>query len=46
MTWQSFFNTSTMASRHLLAVYAIVILVQAGYFGWTVWQWQSLKDRD
>jgi hypothetical protein len=44
MTWKSFFDTSTMANRHLLAVYAIVLIVQGGYFGWIAWNWFHTKS--
>lgn len=43
MTWHSFFNVSTMEHRHLLMAYAVVLLVQAGYFGWTALNWLRLK---
>ena len=43
MTWNSFFDLGTMASRHLLASYAVVFLVQGGYFAWTAWNWTSTK---
>ncbi|MDW5266795.1 MULTISPECIES: hypothetical protein [Acidobacteriaceae] len=47
MTWHTFFNLSTIEHRHLLAVYAIVLIVQGGYFlsilrGWL----RSKKPRD
>lgn len=43
MTWHSFFNVSTMEHRHLLMAYAVVLLVQAGYFAWTALSWLRLK---
>jgi hypothetical protein len=45
MTWHSFFDTSTMAHRHLLAAYATVLVVQSGYFGWIAWNWFHTKER-
>ncbi len=43
MTWHSFFSLSTMESRHLLASYAVVFLLQGGYFGWVAWNWRLSK---
>jgi hypothetical protein len=43
MTWQSFFDISTMEHRHLLIVYAAVLLIQAGYAGWIAWNWSRVK---
>jgi hypothetical protein len=43
MTWHTFFDTSTMESRHLLAVYAAVLLIQGGYFAWMARNWLKLK---
>ncbi|NYF81103.1 hypothetical protein [Granulicella arctica] len=43
MTWHTFFDLSTLESRHLLAVYALVLLTQGGYFAWTLWGWLKLK---
>jgi hypothetical protein len=43
MTWHSFFSLSTMENRHLLAVYAFVLVVQFGYFGRIAWQWHHTK---
>jgi hypothetical protein len=44
MTWKTFFDISTMAHRHLLAAYAVVLVVQAGYFGWIAWNWSRTKS--
>jgi hypothetical protein len=44
MTWQSFFNFSTMAHRHLVFVYTGVWLVQGGYLAWIAWNWARTKD--
>jgi hypothetical protein len=43
MTWRSFFNVSTMEHRHLLMAYAVVLLVQAGFFAWIGLNWLRLK---
>lgn len=44
MTWHSFLNLSTMQHRHLLASYAFVLVVQLGYFGYTLWQWRRTRS--
>ena len=44
MTWNSFFDVSTMEHRHLLFAYAIVLLIQGGYAGWIAWNWLHTKD--
>ncbi len=47
MTWHSFFDLSTMEHRHLFAVYAIVLGLQFGYFGWTLRNWlRTRRPRD
>jgi hypothetical protein len=43
VTWHTFFDLSTMQSRHLLAAYAFVLIVQIGYFARIVWQWRHTK---
>jgi len=43
MTWHSFFDLSTMESRHLLAAYATVLVLMGGYAGWTAWNWVRVK---
>jgi len=43
MTWHSFFNMSTMQHSHLLLAYAVVLVVQGGYFGWMVLNWFRAK---
>lgn len=43
MTWQSFFNISTMQHRHLLFAYATVLVIQGGYFGWIALSWFRTK---
>ncbi len=45
MTWHSLFNLSTMEHRHLLASYAVVLIVQFGYFGRIAWGWMRTKDK-
>jgi len=37
------FNFHTMANRHLIAVYASILVVQAGYFLWVAHQWTRLS---
>jgi len=44
MTWNSFFDVSTMEHRHLLFAYAIVLLIQGGYAGWIAWNWVHTKN--
>jgi len=44
MTWQSFFNFSTMSHRHLVFVYFGVWFVQGGYLAWIAWNWAHTKD--
>jgi hypothetical protein len=44
MTWHSFFNLSTMQNRHLLASYAVVLVIQIGYVTRIAWQWHHTKD--
>lgn len=39
MTWQTFFDFSTMAHRHLVIVYVGVIAVQLGYAGLIARNW-------
>lgn len=39
MTWQTFFEFSTMAQRHLVYVYVGVIVAQLGYVGWIAKNW-------
>ena len=43
MTWQSFFDFSTMGHRHLVFVYAGVLILQAGYLAWIGASWRKLK---
>ena len=43
MTWHTFFNLSTLESRHLLAAYAVVFAVQGGYFAWMLRSWRTAK---
>ena len=45
MTWQSFFNITTMGHRHLLFVYARVLVIQGSYFGWIPRNWSLTKIR-
>jgi hypothetical protein len=45
MNWQTFFDLSTMAHRHLVYVYAGTLAAQLGYAGWIAKKWFSLgKD--
>jgi hypothetical protein len=44
MTWDSFFDMSTMQHRHLLFAYATVLAIQGGYCGWIAWNWFRTKD--
>ena len=46
MTWQSFFDISTMPHRHLLFSYMTVLIVQGGYFAWVAWNWLHTKGAD
>jgi hypothetical protein len=39
MTWQSFFDLSTMDHRHLLAAYSTIILVNLAVFSRLVYSW-------
>ena len=39
MTWQTFFDFSTMAHRHLVFVYSGVIAIHLTYLGWTALNW-------
>lgn len=43
MTWQSFFDVSTMEHRHLLFAYATVLVIQGGYCAWIAWNWAHTK---
>ena len=43
MTWQSFFDLSTMGHRHIVAVYAGVWLLQGGYLVWHPYFRQRLQ---
>ena len=43
MTWHTFFNLSTLESRHLLAAYATVLVIQAAYLARVAWQWRQTK---
>ena len=43
MTWQSFFDFSTMGHRHLVFVYFGVWIVQGSYLGWIAWNWSRTK---
>jgi threonine/homoserine/homoserine lactone efflux protein len=47
MTWETFFDLSTMAHRHLVFVYVGVWIVQCAYLAWVGWNWRSTeKPRD
>ena len=43
MTWHTFLNLDTLESRHLLASYGIIFLLQFGYFGLMLRSWRSAK---
>ena len=43
MTWHEIFDFSTLQERHLAASYAVVFLLQGGYFAWTAWKWRTEK---
>lgn len=43
MTWQTFFDFSTMAHRHLVIVYVGVIAVQLSYAGWLARNWSKTQ---
>jgi len=43
MTWHSFFDMSTMEERHLVYSYAVVFLLQGGYFAWIAANWRRSK---
>jgi len=45
MTWQTFFDFSTMAHRHLVFVYAGVLVVQLSYVGWLARAWSRIGPR-
>jgi len=45
MTWQTFFDFSTMAHRHLVFVYAGVLVVQLSYLGWLASAWSRTGPR-
>ncbi len=33
-------NMSSMADRHLVIAYAVILTAQFGYAAWTAWQWK------
>ncbi len=43
MTWQSFFNLSTMEHSHLVIAFIAVWAIQLGYLGWITRQWLRTK---
>jgi hypothetical protein len=43
---QHFDGWNTLEGRHLVFVYAFVILVQAGYFAYVAVQWFKLRNND
>ena len=43
MNWHTFFDFNTMASRHLVFVYAGVWLIQGSYLAWIAWNWRKVK---
>jgi len=46
MTWHSFFNFSTMAHRHLIFSYMIVLGIQGGYFAWIARTWLRMRGSE
>ena len=44
MTWQTFFDFSTMAHRHLVFVYIGVIAAHLVYGGWIARNWQRARN--
>jgi hypothetical protein len=44
MNWHSFFDFSTMASRHLVSVYTGVWLIQGAYLAWIIYNWRNTKS--
>ena len=45
MTWQTFFDFSTMAHRHLVYVYVGTIALQLVYVGWIARNWARKDGR-
>jgi len=45
MTWQSFFDLSTMGHRHIIAVYAGIWLLQGSYLAWIITQFRATKKK-
>ncbi len=43
MTWKSIFDLSTMQHQHIVYTYAVVLLVNAGYFARLVYLWNNPK---
>ncbi len=43
MTWQSFFDFSTMAHRHLVFAYAVVLGAHVAYVAHIAWGWTHTK---
>ncbi len=43
MTWHSFLSLGTLESRHLLAAYVVVWIIQGGYFARLLWQWRRTR---
>ncbi len=46
MTWQTFFDFSTMAHRHLVFVYVGISVVQLGYVCWIAKNWAQTGPRN
>ena len=44
MTWHTFFDLSTLEGRHLLASYALVFLLQGGYFARLIRNWRNVRN--
>ena len=37
---------NTIEGRHLVFAYAVVMLIQGGYFGWIIIQWRKLASAE
>jgi hypothetical protein len=36
-------NMSSMADRHLVIAYAVILIAQFSYAGWVAWQWKRTR---
>ncbi len=39
------FDLHSMAIRHLVSVYAVILLTQGGYFLWTLRGWRKINRK-